>query len=249
MAFNFDVSILNPLRLFQLSDSNGASLQTINYATFDANYQTRPFDKDFFARNIPNYDRQTTYCQPYQQGDVLRLQFLGLQNDNTNNQYLLDIINPSGQSVLTASPTQGATPIGGQYITEFSVPLIGVAEGEYFVSIRYRKFLAGSYTYTYLISEPINVKQSHENTLLFEYENSYNSQGIIFEQLSAPFHFRVHSALTELNPDSKFTTYEDEPLNLEMLSGTPFRLWTLGIGGNGNPIPQWVADKIERITL
>lgn len=249
MAFNFDVSILNPLRLFQLSDSNGASSQTINYATFDANYQTRPFDKDFFARNIPNYDRQTTYCQPYQQGDVLRLQFLGLQNDNTNNQYLLDILNTSGQSVLTASPTQGVTPIGGQYITEFSVPLIGVAEGEYFVSIRYRKFLAGSYTYTYLISEPINVKQSHENTLLFEYENSYNTQGIIFEQLSAPFHFRVHSALTELNPDSKFTTYEDEPLNLEMLSGTPFRLWTLGIGGNGNPIPQWVADKIERITL
>jgi hypothetical protein len=249
MAFNFDVSILNPLRLFQLSDSNGASSQTINYATFDANYQTRPFDNDFFARNIPNYDRQTTYCQPYQQGDVLRIQFLGLQNDGTNNQYLLGVVNLEGQSVLTASPTQGVTPIGGQYITEFSVPLIGVAEGEYFVSIRYRKFSAGSYTYTYLISEPIDIKQSHENTLLFEYENSYNTQGIIFEELSAPFHFRVHSALTELNPDSKFTTYEDEPLNLEMLSGTPFRLWTLGIGGNGNPIPQWVADKIERITL
>jgi len=250
MAFNFDVSILNPLRLFQLSDSNGASLQTINYATFDPNYQTRPFDNDFFARNIPNYDRQTTYCQPYQQGDVLRVQFLGLQNDGTNNQYLLDVFNLQGQSVLTASPTQGVTPIGGQYITEFSVPLIGVAEGEYFVSIRYRKLTGVSgYTYTYLISEPIDVKQSHENTLLFEYENSYNTQGIIFEELSAPFHFRVHSALTELNPDSKFTTYEDEPLNLEMLSGTPFRLWTLGIGGNGNPIPQWVADKIERITL
>ncbi len=249
MAYNFDVSILNPLRFFQLSDNVSASLQTINYATFDANYQTRDFDKDFFARNIPNYDRQTTYCQPYQQGDVIRVQFLGLQNDGITNQYVLDLLNTNGQSVITATPTQGATPISGQYITEFNVPLINVPEGEYFAVIRYRKGVGLNFIYTYLISEPIDVKQSHPNTLLFEYENSYNTQGIIFEELSAPFHFRVHSALTELNPDSKFTTYEDEPLNLEMLSGTPFRLWTLGIGGNGNPIPQWVADKIERITL
>lgn len=269
MAFNFDVSILNPLRFFQLSDNVGGGLAEVagslfppvdaennNYATFNPNYQTRDFDADFFARNIPKYDRQTTYCQPYQQGDTLRVQFLGVANATSPisyNPYSIYIIDLKGNKVYSQFIPIGVA-VGSQFLREAVVPLINIPEGEYFVVLDYKDYPNTilpnlPYTHTYLISEPISVKQSHENTLLFEYENSYNTQGIIFEELSAPFHFRIHSALTELNPDSKFTTYEDEPLNLEMLSGTPFRLWTLGIGGNGNPIPQWVADKIERITL
>ena len=34
-----------------------------------------------------------------------------------------------------------------------------------------------------------------------------------------------------------------------MLSGTPYRTWLFQIGGDGNQVPQWIGDKLERITL
>jgi len=265
MAYKFDISQLNPLKFYPLSDSilTFPEIITTNpllddelnsLAVFNANYNTRDFDADFFARNIPSYDQQRKYCQPYQQGDKIRVQFLGLPDYGTPtsvNPYTAFIIDSeSGQVLAQMQPTEG-TQIGNEYLREVEFDLFTIPEGHYYVLIQCREeaITFVGYNRTYVISEPIHVAQTHKDTMLFEYENSYNAQGIIFEELGGKFQFRIHSALTELNPDSKFTTYEDEPLNLEMLSGTPFRLWTLGIGGNGNPIPQWVADKIERITL
>ena len=266
MAYKFDISQLNPLKFYPLSDSIVTFPDIItpspliaddlnSLAVFNANYNTRDFDADFFARNIPKYDQQRKYCQPFQQGDKIRVQFLGIPNyvvlSTPVNPYTAFIINSeSGQVLSQMQPSQG-TQIGSEYLREVVFDLFAIPEGHYYVLIQCREEQGGGtlYTRTYVISEPIHVAQTHKETMLFEYENSYNAQGIIFEQLGDKFQFRVHSALTELTPDSKFTTYEDEPLNLEMLSGTPFRLWTLGIGGNGNAIPQWIADKIERITL
>ncbi|WP_230679604.1 hypothetical protein, partial [Streptococcus pneumoniae] len=43
--------------------------------------------------------------------------------------------------------------------------------------------------------------------------------------------------------------YEDQPLNLTMLSGVPYREWTLFFGVDEQPVPNWMLDKIERLSL
>ncbi len=255
MAYNFDVSPLNPLKFYQLSDYLEAFKPSTNpnqYNIFNANYNYRQFDADFFYRNIKTFDEKRGYYQPYQQGDIIRIQFLGVDDivggAYAGNPYTCYLLDACGSIVGTYNVTSpSATLVNGSRIREVYIPLFNVAEGYYQVAIRRRQISVFDYSRWHIISEPIWVLQQHHNTTLIEYSNTDNTQGILFE-FGMQFQFRVHGALMELETQSKFNVYEDEPMNLTMLSSVPYRKWTWNIGGEGFQIPEWMADKIERIT-
>jgi hypothetical protein len=246
MAYNFDISPLNPLKFYPLADKLPSYNVNDVINSFDANINTRPFDQDFFYQNIPSWQDKRWYAQPYQNGDTIRLQWLGISGVTVSNLvYLLDC---NSNIVATYTPTNPTlTTINGLTIYECNIPLYNVAEGQYRVLILHRSSLINTPRY-FAISEPIDVKKKHENTILIEYNNSKNAQGVIFEY-GIKFTMRVHGTINDLTTESEFYVYEDEPLNMVMLSGIPYRIWKLQIGGDGNAIPQYMADKIERITL
>lgn len=246
MAYTFDISPLNPLKFYPLADKLPSYNANDVINSFDANINTRPFDQDFFYRNIPSWQDKRWYAQPYQNGDTIRLQWLGISGVTVSNLvYLLDC---NSNIVATYTPTNPTlTTINGLTIYECNIPLYNVAEGQYRVLILHRSSLINTPRY-FAISEPIDVRKKHENTILIEYNNSKNAQGVIFEY-GIKFTMRVHGTINDLTTESEFYVYEDEPLNIVMLSGIPYRIWKLQIGGDGNAIPQYMADKIERITL
>lgn len=254
MAYNFDIAPLNPLRFYQLSDElidfpDSAVLN--NYNLFDPNYNYRLFDEDFYLRNVPVWDEARFFAQPFQQGDIIRVQFLGLDDipsgvyaGNPYTAYIIDCNNKIYASYSVTSPS--VTLIDGLRIREVEIPLFNVPEGYYRVVIRRREIAVTSYR-EFVISEPIHVKQTHPYSVLINYTNSKNAQGVIF-QYGLNFQFRAYAVVKDLEPMSKINVFEDEPLNLTTLSSTPYRQWTLHVGGQTNQVPDWFIDKLERIT-
>lgn len=254
MAYNFDIAPLNPLRFYQLSDElidfpDSAVLN--NYNLFDPNYNYRLFDEDFYLRNVPVWDEARFFAQPFQQGDIIRVQFLGLDDipsgvyaGNPYTAYIIDCNNKIYASYSVTSPS--VTLIDGLRIREVEIPLFNVQEGYYRVVIRRREIAVTSYR-EFVISEPIHVKQTHPYSVLINYTNSKNAQGVIF-QYGLNFQFRAYAVVKDLEPMSKINVFEDEPLNLTTLSSTPYRQWTLHVGGQTNQVPDWFIDKLERIT-
>lgn len=96
----------------------------------------------------------------------------------------------------------------------------------------------------FYLSEPQFVSESHENTILFAYTNNRNEYGVVFE--STTYFFRCESILSEFVPGSREKVFEDEPANIYTLSSYPFRVFKLIIG-DAKGVPDWVADKINRI--
>lgn len=251
MAYNFDISPLNPLKFYPLSevidvfDTNDNS-----YFVFDSKYNYKGFDQDFYLRNIPVWDEVRFYAQPYQQSDILTIQFLGVPDvggggaygGNPYTAYIIDCNNQIVKTIVPTSPT--ATLIDGQKIREIEQPLYDLNEGYYRVVLR-RKKRSLNDDLAYSISEVFHVKQVHEYTNLVTYTNTKNAQGIIFEY-GFTFQVRLHGYLGELEMQSKFNVYEDEPLNMTLLSSVPYRLWTWYVGGNGNLLPDYMGDKLER---
>jgi hypothetical protein len=102
-------------------------------------------------------------------------------------------------------------------------------------------------TLAQFISEKIYLKEDWPMTLLFEYTNNRNKQSTIFNSGYSPS-IRVEGWISDFEPVGKFATYEDQPADIQLLNGIPFRKYKLNIGINDGVAP-WVIDKINRIML
>lgn len=247
MANIFEIPQINPLKLYQQIDIiNTIAYTQSSYAAYNPNLNDLGIDKDFMYRQLKSYMDKDRYWQPFQQGDVIRLQWLG------NDDYVLPlvaydarIIDCNGVIIKEVDATVGSA-VGSLYIREIELPLYDVPEGKYFIQIQKVGYLT-DYDF-WMISEGIEVKQTHPNTMLLEYSNTSNDQGIFYET-GIEFQFRIHAAFAELTTGSKFNVYDDQPMNLKLLSGVPYREWMLQFGIADKPFPNWVLDKLERIFL
>lgn len=252
MAINiFNISRINPLQWYQQSDilNTGAYTQAV-YKSFDPNANERGMDNDFFYRNIKSYMDQVTYFQPYQQGDRLTGQWLGVEDYTgpTVVNYIVKIIDGEGATVKQADCTLGSEVGSGTgiFIRSFNVSLHDVPEGKYLVQIhKVGLFTDKDY---FVISEGIDVKAYHPNTMLFRYSHSENAYGVYWEE-GIEMQIRLHCAFTEIQPGSKFNVYEDQPANLTLLSGVKYREKQLTIGVDNNFVPEYIIDKLEEILL
>ena len=95
---------------------------------------------------------------------------------------------------------------------------------------------------TTLISEPILIAETFENTAIFEYSHSTNYGGAIFEN-GETLKFRCEAVLQDFQPQSNDTYFEDQTADLVLLSSFKFRTFKLIIG-NASGVADWIADKI-----
>lgn len=243
MANIFEIPLLNPLRAIWQSDKLNSDAGTVLYQAFNPSYNYRNIDSDWYYRTLKEYEQKQPYVQPFQQSDTIRVQWIG--SDNTYGYYdhikLLD----SNGSDTGVQISVGHSTIGSNTLYTITLPLWNINEGKYFLSVYH---LPASNDRTYIIFEPFHVKQVHIKTVRIDYYNSFNDQSVIYPTSAYIPQLRVHGCITDVTNDSKFNVYEDQPMNLEMVSGIPYRTFELTLGGSKG-IPQWYADIIERALL
>ena len=243
----FNISQANPLKFYKQADVFNTIANT-DLNTFNPQYNKRNFDDDFYYRNIDRWVESRLYYQQFQQSDSIRLQWGGTDvNIGGFDTYILYILGCNGDIVAKIFPKilYPTVPVlfNGDYLWEVVIDLFSIPEGKYVVQIKREDILFGVPD-SCLISEPIEVKVVHRDSKLFNYRNTTNANDIYYET-GINFQFRIDASFTELTTDSKFSVYEDQPMNLELLGGVKFRQWSLEF----KDIPLWVCDKLELLFL
>lgn len=221
MANNIiDISLLNPVRFVNLGGP------------------FKGFDDDWFTNLIFDFQDPAKYCQKWQKSDVIRLQFY-----SNFTPISIAVLNCSGNTVNTYNASLKITSLldPNFKVYEVLIDLSGFETGTYYLLLS-----AGTQTnQSQLISEPFYVDDVIDDSILFTYQNSDNSQGIIFET-GIDFQFRAEGIISEFQPGFKDVIYQDQILDNVILSSIPFRQFKLFLGGQYG-IPDWVVDKVNRI--
>lgn len=222
MANIINIPSINPIKLVKEG-----------LATNDK-YQTVHFDTGLYYNQINSYQSKKHYYQKFQTTDSIIIQF-----SSNFAPFTLRLIDCNKEIIVSGIVEQ----INTQYFTapfygyKGTIDLTGVTEGLYYVQL-----IASGMS---LISEPIAIAEKHQNTMCLEYTNNQNDYGVIFEN-GETFQFRVEAVFKSFTPGSNDVVYEDEPANLVRLSSSSFRTFKLAIGA-AQGVPDWVADRINRI--
>lgn len=245
MANLIEIPLISPLRPILQTGKVAADSGTVKYYAYNPSYNTISFDNGGYIERLQDYEDKNGYLQPFQQGDTIRLMFYS--TDTTTANFTLQLLDKYGRLVSkTITITQETGTYNGFKLYTATIYLTDILiEGIYFFRLRYNH---GSTTYSYILFEPVEIKQLHRNTMRIEYYNSYNDQDIVYPSSSFIFQLRVKAAITEVSTESKFNVYDDQPMNLQMIAGIPYRIYEFTFG-YGKGIPDWMIDKLERITL
>jgi len=246
MANLFEIPVLNPLRAIYQSDVLPSSVGTQFLNAFNPAFNSRHFDDDFFYRSLKPWEDKRHYIQPYQQSDTIRIQWLGSGGTLGYYQYAR-LLDRYGSEYVdkTVTVVQEAGTYDSKYLYTITINLYDLKEGIYYLQLAYNSG-AGKH---HVIFEPFYVKQLWPGTIRLDYWNSYNDQDAIFVTSTYIFQKRIHGSITEYKPASRFNVYENQPLDAEIVSGIPYRIYKVVFGLTGNGLPDHEADNIERIFL
>lgn len=224
----FDIAKINPVMLYS---------ETIQYPE---RFRSRFMDYFSFQNQIRDYEDPAYYAQKWMKEDVIQLQFL---TDYTD--VKLQVVGEYDNVYKTVIPevvTSAIDPAPNAFMNA-SITLTDLPEGCYYL----RAILTAGVAVKTYISEPFEVHDLVENSVLFHYYNDTNDFGVAFDT-DIIYQLRVEGGLTNdgFKPVIKSKIYEDQNLNKVRLSATPSESYKLVIGG-AEGVPNWVANKINRL--
>ncbi len=206
--------------------------------TLDSRYHTWHFNVNSFYDSQLYFQERKIYCQKWQTNENIYVQLAS--NFGPVTARLIDaeenIIAPA--VVTTLSQSFYFTPFAAYGIT---VNLAGITAGIYWLQV----LVGGTGTETKLISEPMMIAEDWPGTIQFEYSHSENEYGAIFQN-GEKMYFRTEGVIDDFTPGITETVFEDDPGNIVRLSSTTHRSFKLSIGNEAG-VPDWVADKVNRI--
>jgi len=227
---------INDTKMIFITDLNPVHFVKYNYEP-DAKYHHKDMYDDWVHQRHDRFASQPAYLQKWQKNDTINLQIItsGL------GQVEVYVYDRNAAFVQSYSFVYGADnavlfPATKQQV---SIPLTDYPEGEYLMVIR-------TNTTNLAISEWLYIKESHDDTYLFDYYHSENKLDAYFGDWRPSL--RCEAFFHEWQPDSSFVTYEDEPADLEMLRGRPYMKRIIALGG-ALGIPEWLANKLNQILL
>lgn len=225
MANEIQIPSINPIKLVQ----DGYTPAT--------RYNQKHFDSSLFTEQLRNFQQTRNYYQKFQTTENIYFQIIA--NFGPISCKLIDC---NDNEIVVGTVATITTSIFTVPYAAFSctINLSGIPEGIYWVVVN-----VGTTPYTKLISEPIHVANYHANTMLFEYNNSINDFGAIFQN-GEIFSLRIESFFKSFTPGSNDVVFEDEPANVLKLSASPFRQFKLAFG-EGIGVPDWLIDKVNRL--
>ncbi len=244
MADIFNIPKINPVKFYPLREAFTSELSPTPFKEKVDNMQFNSLymDDDFQFNLIKDYIQARQWAKPFQVDDVISVQWEGI--DTTAATYQVIVVNEYGTIIKQFdSTTSGAWVIsGGRKIFQFALPLWDIEEGYYCIMLK--KVGTFSNSDFAVISEPLDIREYHPKTILHKYKHSSNDYGIYFDT-NICFQIRLPAVISELNPNSRFSVYENQPLDLEMLGGISYREWMY----NTDKLPEYVIDQMEAITL
>lgn len=226
----------NNEKMIFVSDLNPVHFLKYNFER-DARYHHSEMYDTWVHERHDRYLAQPAYLQKWQLTDTINLQVIA-SNLGQIEMYIYDNKGELYTSVPFVYSGDAAVqpPFTKQMI---SLSLADFDEGEYLFVIRTGET-------NLFISEWQSIKEDHPKTYLFEYYNTVNKLDAYFTGWRPSV--RVESFMHELQPDSSFVNFEDEPGDVELLRGRPYMKRVLTLGG-GTGIPDWMANKLNSILL
>lgn len=239
MANIFEFSYSNPVRFYHQSDITlNTSSGSILLNSFNPSYNFKTWDKDFFVRVLKAWQDTETYKAKFQQCDPIIFQWSG--SDATSANYVVRLLNCDGTTYAVQIHSQITGTFDGNKVYECKINTALIAEGTYHIQVQHIQTGAD----VFCISEPIEIKSLHTYSCQLRYFNSYNKDNIKFNN-DIEFIARVDGHISEFTPEASFYVYEDQPKNLEMLSGKVARQFLFTLVN----LPEYKLDQINRMTL
>lgn len=173
-----------------------------------------------------------------------------IKQDTITNQFINNLGAVTIKVIDCKETLQFATPMQQKqqnqyepeyFIYESSQALNALPDGIYYLLAE-----VGTGPNKRLISEPIEVSETIENTLLLQYKHRKYKGGVVFET-GIEFSIRVHGFLRLQPPASKDTLHEDQVLDMTMVDSKPYRIWELVLFGPDGGLPDWMIDKLNWI--
>jgi hypothetical protein len=242
---DLDIDGLNYLTLMG-NDSFISHLCPVKFVPMDTTlnpkYHFVHMDDAWFINQVKFWIHKSNYFQPWQINDTIPLQVI----TGGIGPVQVDIYDCNAKLVYTTNmavvPTSALQGTSVLYDLSLNSTSIGLTEGVYYIV-----YTIGTKKY---ISEGQYIKADWPMTLLVNYKHKTNKQSMIFSEGYSP-NIRIHGWIDQFNPEGKFAVYEDQPADLEMLNGIPYRSHKLNIalttGVQGVGVPDWVTDKMNRI--
>jgi len=204
MANFTEIPFCSPVK-FYINGSNGIHL-----------------DQDFAVNQIKPFETFYCYKQKWQFGDSTPLQIISTVAPS-------DIVVYTGESKL-AGLSFPWTMVGsggalGVNLFECTINLDALIPGYYHL---YFEAKLMSYAAKF-VSEKLDVRAFHRNTLMFSYRNSVNDFGAYF-YTGIIYNFRCEAGLMEYQPEAEGSDYVDQVYDLSILKSTPFDTFRLFIG-------------------
>lgn len=228
MADNIvDISILAPMKFVKEG-----------YTTA-LNYNTRYKEDFLYSETIGSLYEQQPYAQPWQSNDIIPFQVL-----SNYAPHQLELYDCNGIQIDTFVLTYKSSSIEvtGQKAYEAQIALNGYNEGYYQFKIK-----SGSPVLETYVSEWIDLKSLHTNTVLIEYTHDENDFDMVFET-GIELKLRVHGEVAQFQPGSDRTVFVDQPRNLTQLFGKSFSTEKFIIGDTWG-VPDYMIEKINNIFL
>lgn len=211
---------------------------------------------DFTQNLIPFMeDQNPRYLQKYQFGDLFYLQFLIQGASLAGGVYvpvcqLIDVNGVVAHTFQVEGTSTAATYTGySSYNVVENFPTI--TEGIYYVKLLcYAPKDPNGFDYATMTfySEPIHLAAEHENTVLIEYRLTYNDFDCIFTDELARFNFRIEGGVRSdgFTPGGKYQIFSDLDYEPVMLQSSPYNVYKWSFGP-GYGVPNWIADRLNRI--
>lgn len=241
MANNIQIPVLNPVKLF-----------VENYSK-PAKYNTKHFDDYAFREQLYPWQQGERYFQKFQTTDLILNHVISNYGPVS-----CKLIDCSRNTIVTGT----VTTITSNYyqlpdvVYRLFVDLSTVPNGVYFLNV----LIGVGGSEVSLISEPIQIGV-FPNTALFEYSNTTNKGGIVFEkgtvvqdsggglillQDGEVLALRVEAGLVDYQPGSNDTVFEDQSADLVTLNSQTFRSWKLVLG-DAKGIPDYMIDRAKEV--
>ena len=214
---------------------------------------------DYFMNEVPPFEQAVTYAQPFQTSDTINAQIQ--VNPTYVTDYALYLYDCNDNKKKTATKQTMATLSGWRYVHFNMIPPTSLADGIYYAVMKVTLYTGQTDWY---ISEPLDIRATHSNTITIDYANNQNDFDMVFNsgaigsdlsrittltarRTSVLYRIRVHGGKWSSGqvPSSDDVIYTNQSWDAQIVSSIPYEVikWTFG---DGRGIPQYLADKINR---
>lgn len=193
------------------------------------------FDDAWACEQIKSFEKKVYYRQKWVKANTTKLQVTSSIAPETLKVYRTD-------GSIAKAFTWASVFTATQYsIYETTWDVSDLADGIY---IPYQRVTLLSIDWA-AIGEPIHIKSSWPNTLLFTYKNSFNKDGMAWTT-GIEMKFRCEAGIMDFNPEADISDYINQDADRELIDGIPSRSFKLYIG-TAKGVATYIIDVLNRI--